>query len=292
MPFLLFWLWCFQSNDAIAVDYVETVTVVNLPLKVSRHGLAYRDLELEDLRLMENGIAVAPRALSIDETPLTAHFLFDLSTSNERRLLQAKRAARELTESMRPGDRAKISCFSRVYQALTDYTDDAEALARALDRLTPVGSTALYDGLAGALDELSAASGPRALIVFSDGHDLISHTAEDALLDRARNYAIPIVFVAFSGAKKRSPLLAAQIDFMKRLAATSGGAAVFDVSDYARAVNRSLRGLRTRYTLSYVPPDPANLEQWRSVAITVEDCRECRLEYRRAYQLKELTAAR
>ncbi len=295
MPFLLALICCWQTDkssvDGIQVDMVETVTMVSMPLRVRLNGLSYRELELEDLRIVENGVSVQPSQLKRTQAPLTIHYLFDLSISNERLLFQAKRAARNLIQSMRREERAKISFFSRRYQALTEYTANTSDLTRALGRLTPVGSTALYDGVSGAIDELNRVSGLRALVVFSDGHDLISRTVESELLAKVRNYRIPILFAAYPTAKNRGALLDAQVDFMKKLAAVSGGGAVVGSSDYERALARSLKRLRTRYTLVYAPPDPDNLEQWRSVVIRVEGCPRCTLEYRRAYQLKEWAAA-
>lgn len=270
----------------IQVDFTETVTVINLPLKVQQGGRPYKKLKKEELELVENGVAISLMDMAREEAPLTLHFLFDLSTSNERNIYLAKRAAGEMIQKMRRGDRVKISFFSSVYQPLTGYSSDRKYLNERLRFLTPVGSTALYDGIQSALEELGAESGSRALILFSDGHDLMSRTSEESLMTTVKNYRMPIFFVSFGdGAYKDKPLLAAQRQFMEELAAESGGQTIAGPQQSARILQRELTEYRLRYRLRFTPPGPEDVEQWRSLVVRVKGCEGCELEYRRAYKI-------
>ena len=290
---LLLLLFLLQDEDYFAepdikVDFTETVTIVNLPLKIRLQGLPYKRLKLSDLVIIENGVEVEIQNLKKVEIPLTAHFLFDLSTSNERHILNAKKTVRDFSQKLRPGDRAKISFFSATYQPLTDYIADRQILMNKLGRLTPVGSTALYDGLSAALDELVQQAGARVLVLFSDGHDLLSRISETALNTKVKNYGIPIIFVSFDDRKKQPPLLAAQLRFMESLAVESGGSVVFGNGSFGRDLNAELRKQRKRHLVRFQPPGPGDLELWRSLTVKVRNCTECRLDYRRAYQIRTI----
>jgi len=290
---LLFcFLWCLAQDDEsledadIRVDYTTTVTMVNLPIKILSEGEPYKGLELGDLQVIENGIQVELAMLRRVKTPLTTHFLFDLSISNERHLLNAKKSVREITGKMKPGDLSKISVFSGNYQPLTNYTSDRQLILSRLSRLAPVGSTAIYDAISAAIDELKGVSGSRVLILFSDGYDLMSRIDEAELKNKVRNHGIPIIFVSFSLGKKMPPLLAAQLQYLADLALDSGGAIVDGTHAHARDLAGVIRRQRLRYLVRFAPPGPDDLEQWRSLSVQISNCDNCRLEYRRAYQLK------
>ena len=292
---MLLWLFLLLPQEDmpyidsdIKVDFVETVMVVNLPLMVQQDGRAVQDLKIEQLNVMENGEAVSLRNLVKVQTPVVTHFLFDVSTSNQKYISLAKKCARDLVAKMRPNDIAKISYFSTGYHSLSGYTRNRTELLDSLVRLQPVGSTALYDGLSSALDELGSMYGSRVLVLFSDGYDLLSRTTETELLNKVRNYGIPVIQVSFSTRKKESPLLAEQTRFMRSLATVSDGATVQGAGSNPKGVIQELKRLRTRYLIRFTPPGPEDLEQWRSLIVKVDDCPDCRLEYRRGYQIKSL----
>ena len=276
------------SRADIKVDFTETVTMVNLPVRVWHRGGHVPNLRAEEVEVVENGVVVQLNRLDQIKTPLTLHFLFDLSTSNARHIYLAKKVVDDIIGKMKSEDLGKISFFSSHYQPLTDYTGDQKNLRRKLAALSSVGSTALYDGVTGALEELGRVSGNRVLILFSDGHDLLSHTSETDLMIKVKNYRIPIVLVVFRGRKKETGLLAQQTRFMESVAHESGGAVIESGSTLNRDLSGLLRQMRLRYLARYRPPDPANADQWRSLVVRINGCAECLLDYRRAYRISGL----
>ena len=289
--FLFCWL-LFQdiemiTDTRIKVDYTETVTMVNLPIKVQgKTGKPVKGLRIQDLKIIENGIQVELNTVRRVQTPLTIHFLFDLSISNERNLMHAKKAVKDYIRHMKPGDLAKISCFSTNYLPLTDYTRDKGLLIHKLNTMRATGSTALYDAMAETMVEMGKVSGSRLLVVLSDGFDLMSRTDEHRLRTLKRNDGLPIVFVAFAEEKKAAPLLEAQLQFMKDLARDSGGDVVRGTGPHTRELAAAIGKQRYRYVVRFSPPGPDNLDQWRSLDVRIANCGDCRLEYRRAYTLK------
>ncbi|CAM2067688.1 VWA domain-containing protein [Sulfidibacter corallicola] len=268
------------------VDYEERVVLVDLPLKVTRFGRPVTELERGDLVIKENGIEAEIRKLTQVQTELTVHLLLDLSTSNAEHIFQTKAASRHLIKQLKKGDKAKVSYFSNTYQELSDYTDDQDFLLKKLSRVTPIGSTALYDGLSAALDQLSEVSGSRVLFLFSDGHDLMSGTTEEELATKVKNYRIPIFMVSFKASgKELPPLLAEQRQFMSDLVRDSGGHLFLGNTQFQNDLTQAMRQTRTRFLINYTSPNTSNGQTWRSIMATHKSCDDCYLEYRRGYEL-------
>jgi VWFA-related protein len=273
-------------EDELEVDVQASLTLVNLSLRVSREDQLYRDLSAEELLITEDGKSVPVFDISEVKTPLTLHFLFDLSTSHSNVLIDLKRDVTRVISDLDDEDASKVGFFSGYYQSLTDYTRDRKKLRKALRRLTPIGSTALYDGMAESLNELKDRQGTRLLIVYSDGHDLLSATTEQELYTLVANYQIPIVFVAYRGLERQGELLQGQIDFLVGLAERSGGRVFRGDLKYLRELRRYVRRMRHRYRVSFEPHGAADKKRWRALDIQIRNCDDCDLEYKRAYQIQ------
>lgn len=267
------------------VDYEEKVVLVDLPLRIVRNGRPVTDLKIEHLRVQENGVNAEIRNLTKVQTPLKMHILMDLSTSNADNIFQIKAATRFLIKKMRKGDSAKLSYFSNTYQELTEYHDDREFLMQKLARVTPLGSTALYDGIDAALEDMRTQEGPKALFLFSDGHDLMSHTKETDLELKVKNYGIPIYMISYEAPNaKLPPLLASQTAYMGSLISLSGGHLFRGDSEFQGDLNAALRRARTRFLVNYISPNTGTAK-WRSIMTTIDDCTDCTLIYRRGYEM-------
>lgn len=275
------------AEGDIKVDYTAVVTMVNLPVKVHQNGLPHRKLAPRDLSVVENGVKVDIEDVRKVQTPLRVQLLFDLSVSNERYLDLAERAVGQLLDGRKKGDLFRLSGFSDIPVSLTEFTDDTALIKSKLNTMRPVGTTAFYDAMYLALDDLNRVNGSRVLVVFSDGHDLISRTSQTELATRARNFQIPIVFVNFSKKRKKS-LLKQQQDFIRGVVTETGGAVIDGTSAHGRDLRTTLDRLRFRYLIRFMPPGPDDLEQWRRLEVQIAGCTNCRIEHRRAYQLKSI----
>lgn len=276
----------YAEEELFHVDYVERVVQVDLPLMVWKNGAPLDKLDPTELRIFENGLEVSPSKLESVRTDLVIHFLFDLSTSTAEHLVPLKMAVGQSIKRMRGGDKAKIAFFSSVYESLTAYESDQKQLIRATKRLTPLGSTALYDGLTAGLNELKDENGARLLVLFSDGHDLISDTGEEELETLIRNLKIPILWIHFNDQSNEKPLMAEQTRFLRKLVLESGGRVIDGRDDLKRGLDQAVRGYRGRFLVQYASPNADERGAWRSILVQMPECGDCRLEYRRAYTLE------
>ena len=120
------------------------VEVVSLNLVVTdTGGRQVPGLSSDDITLLEDGVPQPISLFAQEEWPIRLHVLLDGSGSMEAALPVAKRAARRLVRTLRPGDEAEIAQFSRYLSVLQESTGDLAALERAIERVSLDGETAL-----------------------------------------------------------------------------------------------------------------------------------------------------
>ena len=86
-----------------------------------------------------------------------------------------KSAVKEFLAAVPPTNQVTLLGFNDNIFTLTRKTTDPAERVRAVDRLAPWGSTALYDVILRGVDMLGRQTGRKALIVFTDGEDQGSH---------------------------------------------------------------------------------------------------------------------
>ena len=275
-----------ENKETQQVDFEERVPVISFNVKVSLAEKTIRDLKKKDFSLQENQLQVNISNVEPVFLPRTIEILVDLSSSNGSQLDQSIQICVDLIENMVQGDRTKISSFSKLYLELTPFTPDKELLLKSMERLQERSSTALYDTISKALDSLSHQEGAKALIIISDGRDLLSTIPESHLNAQVKSYGIPILLV-YSG-KKPSPkadLLLNQFKYLRQLVEISNGF-WFEAKDgFGKQLQQTVRDLGFRYKISYQPPQPENTDMWRSRSLSVLNDSDYVLSYSRGYRL-------
>lgn len=157
-------LWQAQSDR---VTIYATVT--------DRQGGHVTGLTASDFRLEVNGRSVAIDEVSMDRAPARFVMLLEYSMSLKEQAPLVGRLARGVIEMMGPNDRMQIADIHSQSQPrpVTPISDQA-----ALLRLVPPGGgtsgrTNFWDRLALAIGSMAQDSGYRAIVVISDGQDLL-----------------------------------------------------------------------------------------------------------------------
>jgi VWFA-related protein len=220
------------------------------------------------------------------DLPLTLGILLDTSGSQQTVLpLEQQAGSRFLHQIIRPKDEAFVVTFDVNVDLEQDFTNNVDALSRALDKATintaggngaggipgigqgpfptqgdPKG-TLLYDAVAEASkDKLSTETGRKALILLTDGEDLGSITKPNGAIEAAQkaNAIVYVILIADRWGYYNSGMMYTGSIQMKRLADATGGR-VIDVGNNGRkledAFDEIQRELRTQYLVSYVPKD-------------------------------------
>jgi VWFA-related protein len=231
------------------------VGLVVLPVFVTdKRGRPVSGLQQSDFQLYQDG---QPRPITLfepEDVPATIGLVIDNSSSMRSKHAEVAAAGLDFAQSSNPQDQLFIVNFNE-WASLglpegVPFTNNWQVLESALAKNHAAGNTALYDGIALALQHLKAGTRERkALIVVSDGEDNSSDISLDDLLSRIRgsNVVINTIGLFDPSDRKENP------DVLRKLARMTGGNAYFPQSDdgVATACRDIAANIRHAYTLGY-----------------------------------------
>lgn len=255
------------SRRVEGVRFDAVVTAGGRPVT----GLAPRDFEVRENGVLQD-IAVAEQT----NLPIRLVLAVDASDSVSGRTLDALRlAGAALVKALAPGDRVALLRFGQSVTAATPLTQDFRLIEHALAMPAEGGTTALADATLAAVLMGEYEPERSIAIVFSDGIDTGSFHPADAVVEAARRSAV-VVYAVWGGADERPRLLA-------DVTGASGGR-LLDVrrpGDVSAAFLEILHEFRSRYVITYTPPD-GRRSGWQRVDIRVKR-RNTSVRARRGY---------
>jgi Ca-activated chloride channel family protein len=248
------------------------VEVVELPVTVfDREGKLVTGLPRDAFRVLEDGKEVSLDSFGTSEQlPLGLGILVDTSGSMLPEFPEVREAvAGFATHLLRAGDHYFLMTFSFEPHMVVDWASDPTGLVGALERVTPVGGTSLYDAIVRALEQFRGRRGRSALVLLSDGDDNTSHVSWDVALRYVRTIRVPIFTIGYG---------IGSFDFLIRShlkdLATATGAEVFYVAkkkgNLADVYRRIDEQLRAQYLLTYRSPSTKPADQFRTVRVEVK----------------------
>jgi Ca-activated chloride channel family protein len=257
------------------------------------------DLSAGDFRVLENGI---PQHIEILEpssaVPLTAVLLIDVSYSmSGAKLARALDAAGQFAALLRSDDRLAIIAFNRQAKMIHGFADSQTHAATGLSsdiaalmawRAQSTGSTALYDALLVAVNQLTQArresSSPtrEVVVLLSDGEDTSSRVGfEEVRPVLRRSGALTYsVSLRVDGRGQWTgpawPMLALAQDTGARAVGVSH---LDRLPEFYREIVAEVRHL---YRIGYVSSDSRSDGQWRAISVRVP-ARDARVRARAGY---------
>lgn len=254
-----------------APDYLDEVDVQFVELYVSvldREKRPILGLAEEAFTVLEDGAPQQPiRFREVDDLPIHAGILLDISASMEGRLELAQRAALAFVEqSIRPRDRAALITFNDHPNLAVKFTNELRDLAGGLAGLKAERGTALYDSLVFALHYFNGIKGQRALVVLSDGEDEHSRFPVEDALEYARRAGVAIYAIGLDLDKRDAR------NKLERFADETGGRAFFvdDATRLAEIYSTIQTELRSRYYLAYQSTNTSGADDFRTVDVAVD----------------------
>jgi Ca-activated chloride channel family protein len=243
-------------------------------------------LRAEDLQIVDDGkLQKITSFQRITDQPVVLAILIDASGSQERTLPGQKLAATSFVDLViRAGkDKVAVASFTATLKVEQEATNDVALLHQAIARVefvpppgyagggvvvgrlpqasSPVmlaGSTAIWDAVVKACDELLPRSGPQtrhAIILLTDGEDTTSKGKMSVAIDRAIQddvaiYSIGIGDSKFEGVNK---------DALRKISERTGGRAFFPKhgADFQTIFAEIGEDLRAQYIITYGPTTSA-----------------------------------
>ena len=254
--------------------FSSSADLVVLHAAVTDHrGSFVGGLTEESFSVLEDG---KPQTLSFfreQDAPVTVGLLIDSSGSMAKSRDRVVAAVAAFAEASHPEDEFFAMAFNerveRVMPTGSRFTSDPSILRAALAAGPGArGTTALYDAISAALDELGQGSRERkVVVVVSDGGDNASKTTFADTLGKAQasNAVIYTIALVDPLVRDRNPKL------LRRFADATGGRS-FDPPSVQR-VEDALRDvsldIRSSYTLAYVSSNPVRDGRLRRVRLNV-----------------------
>ena len=264
------------------------VQVVRLDVTVlGRDGRFVTDLGEADFELYEDGQRQALTSFVRQELPVSLVLLLDASISVADRMPLAQAASTRFVQALRPDDQVRVTEFNDSVSVLQDSTSDRDALRAAINKVSAVGATALYNALVVTLKSLPPASHGtqlrrRVIVLVSDGEDTASLVWEEQVLELVRRREATIHVIALSretDASNRSARL------LRLLSAESGGEVHHpeSIRDLDAVYARIGEELRSQYMIGYVSSNPASDARWRRIELRVRGRKELQVRHRTGY---------
>ena len=123
--------------------------------------------------------------------------MFDTSGSMAEEIDDLRQAAKNYVKASRPNEQIALVKFDESVEVMHDFSVDTKSLTAALrDKLVVGGNTALYDGLAKALEMLNDRPGDKGVVLLSDGTDTSSQTALSKLWQNIAGSGVRLFTIA------------------------------------------------------------------------------------------------
>ena len=219
-------------------------------------------LEKDNFRVLEDRVPQAITQFAMEDDPVALGFVFDISGSIGRGLVQARSAAMEFFQNRDEADEFFLVEFAGSAKLVVPITRETGEISDKLLFSKSGGQTAFLDAVYLALAEMKKAkNAKRALVIISDGGDNHSRYSENEVRAVLREADVLIYSVYVGGDYEGQRL-------MERISKETGGlmfpAAAAEFKDIATKI---IVDLRNRYVLGYTPQNLQRDGRYRRIQV-------------------------
>jgi Ca-activated chloride channel homolog len=289
------------KSDTVRID----TDLVTLTATVTdARGRYVAGLRREDFAVYEDGVRQQLDYFSTgDKVPVSLGIIFDTSGSMADKIEDVRDAVEHFVKAVAPGDEIFLARFGDEAELVQDFTDDRRRILRAVERLNPRGSTALYDAVVVGLGRVSRGRHrKRALLLLTDGNDTSSEAGLDEALALARKTEVVVYALGIGHGERGSfghgspgGVLGRQgkdqvdMSVLRAFAEATGGEAFHLENAHAggrdlvdEAAGQVAAELKQQYTLGYYPSNARRDGAYRRIRVEVADVSR-RVRARRGY---------
>jgi VWFA-related protein len=248
--------------DSSEVDGVQvTVTVTN-------DGKFVPGLPRSAFRIWEDGRPQTISSFVSEDVPLELIVAVDISGSMNEAMPKLKSAVKEFLTAVPEENQVTVMGFNDLVITVARKTTNLADRLRAVDRLSAMGATSLYDSIAKGVDTLGQQVGRKAMVVFTDGEDQGSHLTIEEVEQRLQASDVTLYMIGQGRGISAEPLK----KVMQRLADPTGGRALFtdSIDRLQGAFAELLVELSHQYLLGYQSTNTARDGTYRELRVEVE----------------------
>lgn len=266
------------------------VPIVNLNVNVvlDKTHQFVPGLKPENFLVVEDGVEQKVSNLRMMQTPITAVMLLEFASNSYAFIRDMQNASDAFFRTLRPDDYVAVVTYDMRTHILTDFTNNKDLIANAINSLVIPGFTDTneFDALYETLDRLTRIEGRKYIILISSGRDTFSKLTLDKMLAKIKATPNVTIFTISTGGLARELADArggmgpiSRMDYlqadnqMKTFAAMTGGLSfqpLFQgaLPDIFSQINDSIRN---QYVVTYTPTNRANDGSYRKVKVYLVD---------------------
>lgn len=268
------------------------VSLVRLPVVVTaKDGALVRGLTADDFRVTEDGKPQQIRffmdgagAGDAERLPLHVGLLLDVSESMMGDLAQASTAAVRFVNALTEAEDVTLVDFDTEVRVARFQPSQYERLFERIRSRKAGGSTALYDAIAMYLQSVAGQEGQKVLLLYTDGGDSTSGLSYGQLLKILKGQDVLVYSIGYVNRQFR---ISGDQLRLSEMAEQTGGDSYFptDARELNEIYAKILDELSSRYTLGYLPTNPAEDGKWRKIEVKVtrSDAKKAKVRARPGY---------
>jgi len=254
------------------------VELVSLNVTVMEGTKYVTGLQQEDFEVYEDGAKQSLSFFSAVQQPIALAILLDTSNSMEEKIATAQEAATGFVRRMKKDDVIEVIEFNSQVRIPQPFTNDVNALERAIRQTTVNGSTSLYNAiyvsLRGLKDERAKNAEEirrQAIVVLSDGDDTSSVIEYDDVLDLAKRSETAIYAIGLRQQESGRGKFKEAEFVLRQLSQETGGRVFFptSVAELPKIYEQISDELASQYTMAYSSKNPMHNGAWRRIDVRV-----------------------
>jgi Ca-activated chloride channel family protein len=254
------------------------IELVSLNVTVTDGTKYVTGLEQEDFEVFEDGARQSLSFFSHMQQPIALAILLDTSNSMEDKLATAQEAAIGFVRRMKKDDVSEVVEFNSQVRVPQPFTNDVNALERAIRQTSVNGSTSLYNAIYVSLRALKDERAKnaeeirrQAIVVLSDGDDTSSVIEYDDVLDLAKRSETAIYAIGLRQPETGRGKFKEAEFVLRQLSQETGGRVFFptSVGELPKIYEQISEELANQYTMAYSSKNPMRNGAWRRIDVRV-----------------------
>jgi VWFA-related protein len=275
------------ANYSLRVDVPLVSLDVSVQLEKTHQFVP--GLKAPQFLVLEDGVEQKVDSVRVTQTPITAVMLLEFAANNYYLIRDMQNASYSFFRSLRPDDYIAVITYDLHTHILTDFTNNKDVVAQALQSLVIPGfsDTNTFDALYETLDRLSRVEGRKYIIMIGSGRDTFSKITLDKIIAKVKATPNVTIFTIGTGAMMNEmnggrggmgggirDLNYLQAENQLKTFATMTGGLSFSpifqgaLPDVFAQINDSIRN---QYILTYRPTNTRNDGSYRKVKVLLVD---------------------
>jgi VWFA-related protein len=277
------------NNETFSLRVDVQIVNLNVNVILDKTHQFVPGLKAGNFLVLEDGVPQTITSVRMTQTPITAVMLLEFAANSYYLINDMQNASYSFFRTLRPDDYVAVVTYDLHTHILTDFTNNKDVIAQALQSLTIPGfsDTDMFDALYETLDRLTRIEGRKYVILIGSGRDTFSKLTLDKILAKVKATPNVTIFTIGTGALLnemrggRGGMGGGMADLnylqaqnqLKTFAAMTGGLSfspVFqgELPDIFSQINNSIRN---QYVLTYQPTNRKNDGSYRKIQVLLVD---------------------